>query len=94
LGTSAPHDPTGVYQGTIDRLTGTMADVSGQLLQEWKNAPNKESQSTSRVTSASWCLKSSSSRFLGKTTILPRPIPVLFAEDGARDLKFADSLVG
>jgi Cytochrome P450 len=69
-----------------------MADVSGQLLQEWKNAPNKESQSTSRVTSASWCLKSSSSRFLGKTTILPRPIPVLFAEDGARDLKFAEFL--
>jgi hypothetical protein len=51
-----------------------MADVSAQLLQEWKNAA-KQGKPVNVTRDVSFMvLKSPSSRFLGKTTRPPRPI--------------------
>jgi cytochrome P450 len=79
-------------KGAIDRLIGMMADVSAQLLQEWKNAA-KQGKPVNVTRDVSFMvLKITLISIFGEDYETAAPHFQFFAEDGARDLKFAEFL--
>jgi cytochrome P450 len=79
-------------KSAIDPLIGIMADVNAQLLQEWKNAAKQGKTVNVTRDVSSMVLKITLISIFGEDYQTVAPHFKFFAEDAARDLKFAEFL--